>query len=613
MDDFDPYYIWLGIPPEEQPPDHYRLLGLRRFEQNPDVIANAAEGKMAYLRTLQVGKRSKQSQALLNEIAAAQACLLNPQARAKYDEKLRGPSAATGAKVPSPIAPGVQQVAGPKPPYGAPPLAPLPVPVGAPVNPLSLPPQPLAIWPAASPAPPALVPVGQPVYPTYGAPRPSGRSDNAWVELQARLESLPRGAVIALGVGPVVIAVLVLLAVVSATSGQRPGTAGNVVASAPQAVTADFGQQPPRVVPPTPPQPMVLHSAPPVNNGRPLPAGMPGPMMPITSVRFQVDAAGGEMHRALLSRRGDYLAVDATHSGKRQVLVFHTPSARKLIGINTPSPTGLFALADNLVLVASEPTSITAFDADSGELRTLRPVAGQIRDVAVSDDRMSAFVLTDDALLVLDTVRFEQRANLLQGRGQHAFRTLQTHGNLIMAVGEEGLEVFDVRAGQLAAGLSYSRTMPCRAFLLDDQSYYRLFQVGGAVHYERQGLRDRGRFAGTVLPGARPVDDLVPNVRGGNRIAWQLPGRELALFDLMLGRPVARIVGSKGQLSTIALSGDGDWLAARDGDGPLSVVHVQPLLFNYNGVTWPGMQSGNRGSISGPAIKNVGVSSITRN
>ena len=29
---FDPYHRWLSIPPEEQPPDFYRLLGLRQFE-----------------------------------------------------------------------------------------------------------------------------------------------------------------------------------------------------------------------------------------------------------------------------------------------------------------------------------------------------------------------------------------------------------------------------------------------------------------------------------------------------------------------------------------------------------------------------------------------------
>ena len=37
---FDPYYQWLGIPPKDQPPDHYRLLALERFEPNLDVIGN---------------------------------------------------------------------------------------------------------------------------------------------------------------------------------------------------------------------------------------------------------------------------------------------------------------------------------------------------------------------------------------------------------------------------------------------------------------------------------------------------------------------------------------------------------------------------------------------
>jgi hypothetical protein len=34
---FDPYRKWLGIPPEEQPPNHYRLLGIALFEDDPDV------------------------------------------------------------------------------------------------------------------------------------------------------------------------------------------------------------------------------------------------------------------------------------------------------------------------------------------------------------------------------------------------------------------------------------------------------------------------------------------------------------------------------------------------------------------------------------------------
>ena len=88
-DSFDPYYTWLGIPSEEQPADHYRLLGIRRFEANEEVIINASDQRMAYIRTFQTGKRSKESQALLNEISAAQVCLLNPDKKKAYDNELR--------------------------------------------------------------------------------------------------------------------------------------------------------------------------------------------------------------------------------------------------------------------------------------------------------------------------------------------------------------------------------------------------------------------------------------------------------------------------------------------------------------------------------------------
>ena len=40
---FDPYHRWLAIPPKDQPPNHYRLLGVELFEADPDVIENAAD------------------------------------------------------------------------------------------------------------------------------------------------------------------------------------------------------------------------------------------------------------------------------------------------------------------------------------------------------------------------------------------------------------------------------------------------------------------------------------------------------------------------------------------------------------------------------------------
>jgi len=87
--EFDPYHRWLGIPPEHQPPDHYRLLGIQLFETQPDVIENAADRQMAYLRTFQTGPHAALSQKLLNQVAAAKVCLLNPEKKAAYDGRLR--------------------------------------------------------------------------------------------------------------------------------------------------------------------------------------------------------------------------------------------------------------------------------------------------------------------------------------------------------------------------------------------------------------------------------------------------------------------------------------------------------------------------------------------
>src|SRR6185369_15338844 len=88
-DHFDPYHVWLGIPPEEQPPNFYRLLGLRPLEQNPDVISNALDQRRAYLRSVQSGQRAAHSQRLLNEVSTAGVMLLDPAKKIQYDQDLR--------------------------------------------------------------------------------------------------------------------------------------------------------------------------------------------------------------------------------------------------------------------------------------------------------------------------------------------------------------------------------------------------------------------------------------------------------------------------------------------------------------------------------------------
>lgn len=95
-EEFDPYRKWLGIPPKDQPPNHYRLLGIAHFEDDPDVIENAATRQMAHVRTFQSGKHGPISQRILNELTAAKLCLLQPAKKQAYDEALRAQLAATG-------------------------------------------------------------------------------------------------------------------------------------------------------------------------------------------------------------------------------------------------------------------------------------------------------------------------------------------------------------------------------------------------------------------------------------------------------------------------------------------------------------------------------------
>jgi hypothetical protein len=90
---FDPYHKWLGIPPAEQPPNHYRLLGVTLFESDPDVIANAADQRIGHVRAFQIGKHSDESQRILKAISAARVCLLNADKKADYDAGLRSAAA----------------------------------------------------------------------------------------------------------------------------------------------------------------------------------------------------------------------------------------------------------------------------------------------------------------------------------------------------------------------------------------------------------------------------------------------------------------------------------------------------------------------------------------
>ena len=87
--EFDPYYLWLGIPPDSGLRHHYRLLGIDAFEADENVIDSAANRLTTYVKSVSIGEREEVGRRILSEIADARMVLLTPNQRARYDEWLR--------------------------------------------------------------------------------------------------------------------------------------------------------------------------------------------------------------------------------------------------------------------------------------------------------------------------------------------------------------------------------------------------------------------------------------------------------------------------------------------------------------------------------------------
>ncbi|WP_437203171.1 hypothetical protein [Planctomicrobium sp. SH664] len=84
----DFYKEWLGIPEGPRPPDHYELLRVKRFEDDPDKVRAHYKKLNAHVRKYATGQYSVQSQELLNEMAKAMLCLTDPDRKRDYDETL---------------------------------------------------------------------------------------------------------------------------------------------------------------------------------------------------------------------------------------------------------------------------------------------------------------------------------------------------------------------------------------------------------------------------------------------------------------------------------------------------------------------------------------------
>ncbi len=88
-DTFNPYVEWLGIERTACPPDHYALLGIKRFESDKRIIVSAAGTQLAKVRAVRPGGRLAEWQRVIDELTAAKNCLCDPTTKATYDKVLR--------------------------------------------------------------------------------------------------------------------------------------------------------------------------------------------------------------------------------------------------------------------------------------------------------------------------------------------------------------------------------------------------------------------------------------------------------------------------------------------------------------------------------------------
>jgi hypothetical protein len=85
---FDPYWEWLKIPANQQPPNHYQLLGLKPLESSIEAIDEATDRLVEKMQRLSNGPQVEAAQKILNQVAQARLCLSDPDKKQFYDRQL---------------------------------------------------------------------------------------------------------------------------------------------------------------------------------------------------------------------------------------------------------------------------------------------------------------------------------------------------------------------------------------------------------------------------------------------------------------------------------------------------------------------------------------------
>jgi hypothetical protein len=92
----DVYVQWLKITDPARPLNHYQLLKLKLFEDDPEKVRSNYRQLNAHVRKFSTGEFGPQSQALLNELAKAMLCLTDADRKAEYDAVLGRTTAQPG-------------------------------------------------------------------------------------------------------------------------------------------------------------------------------------------------------------------------------------------------------------------------------------------------------------------------------------------------------------------------------------------------------------------------------------------------------------------------------------------------------------------------------------
>lgn len=112
---------WLGIPPDQWPPDHYALLGLEAGAADVERIEQHVHQRLEHVRHYQLTHPEAATEAM-NRLAQAFICLTDTQAKHAYDHLLLGEPVEEAP--PSPPEPVLQNGLAEEVPPPSPPLAP---------------------------------------------------------------------------------------------------------------------------------------------------------------------------------------------------------------------------------------------------------------------------------------------------------------------------------------------------------------------------------------------------------------------------------------------------------------------------------------------------------